>query len=746
MSRRRARISAAALVLIAGVAGLAARPAARATAATCAAPGRVTIVVRSGDLRRTAVVHVPATHAAGTTPLVVALHGYHGNGAQMERYSGFDALADRAGFVVAYPTSAGTFWNSDAVSTLPDDVAFLKMLIARLRARLCVDPHRVFLAGVSNGGGMAALAACRMSGELAGFASVAGGYDGQPACRPRRPLPLLEIHGTADPIAPYFGAAGAPTTLGVPPFVAGWLRLDRCAGAPRQQRLTRIAMRLRWSDCTAGVVVEHIRITGGGHQWPGATPPDPGPRAGFSAAAEIWRFFAGIRGHRRLAIMRSMSSPARLQRLLLVMLLALLAAIAVVLITGRAGGDSAPAAARHSPFDGPTLPPGLRAADFTLTDQRGHPVVLHAYRGHVVVLTFIHSKCKDACPFMVEQIKGALNLLGPRARRVAVLGVSVEPSEDTPTSRRAFLAAHEMDGRLDFLSGSLARLRQVWRAYAIQPVQGPVDHSVFVLLIDRHGVERVGWPADELTPEGLAHDLRVLLGAQRCGGVALQQRLEAPAELVVGDRRYLERGVAMLGADHEVGAIGTTAAAQTAGRRDLERTDLPPAQPAENPSGLAGDVETVAAEAELQILLTGLERGDPAEVGGPQPECLGLGIVGVVLGGGAGDRGPALVLLVMVVLVVLVVLVVDPVLVVLEFVLVLVRLHRLGCVRRRVELRILGLGLVLCRGIRCRRLVVVGGAGRRAGVPAPPAPPRRTVPRRSRRRGSRPDGRAPRRG
>ena len=60
------------------------------------------------------------------------------------------------------------------------------------------------------------------------------------------------------------------------------------------------------------------------------------------------------------------------------------------------------------------------------------------------------------------------------------------------------------------LRSPLTEMRQVWRGYAIQPVQDPIDHSTFVLLIDKRGIERVGFPASQLTPEALAHDIRVL--------------------------------------------------------------------------------------------------------------------------------------------------------------------------------------------------------------------------------------------
>jgi cytochrome oxidase Cu insertion factor (SCO1/SenC/PrrC family) len=193
----------------------------------------------------------------------------------------------------------------------------------------------------------------------------------------------------------------------------------------------------------------------------------------------------------------------------MVVLCMLLAGIGVVLLT-HSGSQSPSTPTSSSRFDGPTMPPGLRAANFSLLDQTGHRVTLSAYRGQVVVLTFIHSQCKDACPFMVEQIKGALNELPNQGRGIPAIGISVAPSEDTARNRRAFLARHELTGRLAFLSGPLGDLNRVWHEYAIQPVTPKVDHSTFVLLIDRSGFERVGFAASQLTPDELVHDIRVL--------------------------------------------------------------------------------------------------------------------------------------------------------------------------------------------------------------------------------------------
>jgi protein SCO1/2 len=204
-----------------------------------------------------------------------------------------------------------------------------------------------------------------------------------------------------------------------------------------------------------------------------------------------------------------MLMSAKLQRALFGVLVALLAAIVVIVVTNR-GSSNADGQQTQSPFDGPTMPPHLEAHNFTLTDQNGHRVSLAADRGKVVVLTFIHSLCHDTCPFMVEQIKGALNDLPDNGRNVPAIGVSADQAEDTVHNRKAFLAKHEMTGRMEFVNGTLPQMRRIWHQWHIEPVTPKIDHSTFVLLIDKHGYERVGFAADQLTPEGLAHDIRVL--------------------------------------------------------------------------------------------------------------------------------------------------------------------------------------------------------------------------------------------
>jgi cytochrome oxidase Cu insertion factor (SCO1/SenC/PrrC family) len=204
-----------------------------------------------------------------------------------------------------------------------------------------------------------------------------------------------------------------------------------------------------------------------------------------------------------------MLASAKLQRALMLTLVALLGAIVFIVLINRGPADGQ-SSTHHSEFAGGTMPRHLLAHDFTLTDQNGRKVSLAADRGKVVVLTFIHSLCHDTCPFMVEQIKGALNDLPGDGGNIPTIGVSVAQAEDTVHNRQAFLAKHEMTGRIEFVNGPLATMRRIWHEWHIQPVTPKVDHSTFVLLIDKHGYERIGFAADQLTPEGLAHDIKAL--------------------------------------------------------------------------------------------------------------------------------------------------------------------------------------------------------------------------------------------
>jgi protein SCO1/2 len=203
--------------------------------------------------------------------------------------------------------------------------------------------------------------------------------------------------------------------------------------------------------------------------------------------------------------------PARLRLTLVVATCCLVAALALVVLLGDGdGGDSA--AASPTGFHGALRPPGADARDFELRDQDGKPTTMREYRGRTVVVTFLYSTCEDTCPLTAQQIRGALDELG---RDMPVLAISVDPAGDTSLHVKRFLVKQHLVGRMRFLTGTRAQLTPVWRAYGIQPQGQGFEHTASTVIVDGSGVQRVGYLTDQLTPEGLAADLRALDDAAR---------------------------------------------------------------------------------------------------------------------------------------------------------------------------------------------------------------------------------------
>jgi protein SCO1/2 len=159
-----------------------------------------------------------------------------------------------------------------------------------------------------------------------------------------------------------------------------------------------------------------------------------------------------------------------------------------------------------SPFLGATRPSAPSPA-FALRDQRGRPASVKDAAGKPAIVTFMYSTCQDTCPAMARQIATALDTLG---QDVPTLLISVDPKGDTPASAQRFLNKMGLRGRARFVLGSRAELAPVWKAYGIQPQGAGFDHSAYVLILDGQGRQRVSWPSEKLTSDGLAHDVRVV--------------------------------------------------------------------------------------------------------------------------------------------------------------------------------------------------------------------------------------------
>jgi len=176
-------------------------------------------------------------------------------------------------------------------------------------------------------------------------------------------------------------------------------------------------------------------------------------------------------------------------------------------VLAATGGDDAEPVADDNTFAGATMPQGLFAPDFELRNQDGEPVSMRALRGRPVIVTFLYTHCEDTCPIQAQTVRGALDELG---HDLPALAIAVDPPNDTPPSARKFLAEQRVTGRIDFVLGSRAQLRPVWTGFGVRPQRVTEEHNARITLIDRRGIQRVGYPGSEATPERLAHDLRLL--------------------------------------------------------------------------------------------------------------------------------------------------------------------------------------------------------------------------------------------
>ncbi len=258
--------------------------------------------IRVGGFDRTYRVHRPS-QLAGAPGLVIVLHAVFGSGYLAESSTGFDAQADRLGWVVAYPDGVLDGW--DAFGDTPywgrhpgvDDVAFAGALIDRLSAENGLDPDRIYVTGFSRGAMMAYRLGCELSGRVAAIAPVSGNMatasgSADVPCRTTKPVSVLAIHGTSDGSIPI---SGGHVDIDYSPFwdvISRWRAWDSCAGTGAISVDGR-STTTSWT-CTGGSTVAARVVDGGVHAWPGAVAPPystAAPADAFDAARVIADFF-----------------------------------------------------------------------------------------------------------------------------------------------------------------------------------------------------------------------------------------------------------------------------------------------------------------------------------------------------------------------------------------------------------------------------------------------------------------------
>lgn len=296
-----------------------------ATARTVPAsgPGDHAFELVSGGRHRRYLVHVPSSTSRDPRPVMLALHGGGGSADQFKRESRLDRVADAKGFVAVYPDGTGPLatglhtWNAgptccgSAQRDNVDDVRFLADVIEDLARRMPIDRHRVYLTGHSNGGIMAYRFASERSDLVSAIVPVSGAM-AVADYAPTHHVAILDIHSVDDPRAPYAGGLGPPfpgtsnRVMHRPVLdgLAAWARANGCTDTlrtiSRRQGTARnrgqSVTHLAYGGCPPDGPVEHLRLTGVGHGWPGGvTRPDRSDLIGpattiINAGEEAWRF------------------------------------------------------------------------------------------------------------------------------------------------------------------------------------------------------------------------------------------------------------------------------------------------------------------------------------------------------------------------------------------------------------------------------------------------------------------------
>jgi protein SCO1 len=199
--------------------------------------------------------------------------------------------------------------------------------------------------------------------------------------------------------------------------------------------------------------------------------------------------------------------------------LVVLAAVPLVLALALHGGGKAKlpgnvAEKKSATFLGSVATPARQAPPIDLPNQLGQRVTLSQYHGKVVLVTFLYTHCPDVCPLIAGNLHAALSLLGPKARDVRIISVSVDPRGDTPRAVTTFLRRHDMTGRMQYLIGSPSQLAHTWKAWNVgsqKDTSNPefVAHSALVYGITASGKLMTLYPAN-FKPRDVVHDVSLL--------------------------------------------------------------------------------------------------------------------------------------------------------------------------------------------------------------------------------------------
>ena len=268
-------------------------------------------VIEHGGLERSFLIYVPK-NIKENAPLVVAIHGYTSSAKTLMGYSGINQVADKEGFLVAYPQgtkdsrdnnffNVGYEFHSDSKV---NDVHFIREIVLNLTKDFKLNSKKVFATGMSNGGDMSYLLACTSSDLFTAVAPVAGVMmkDTLENCNPEKKIPIFEIHGTKDSISKFEGDMNNEDKWGayydLPSTIEFWVNKHALSEKETIQLEnkntedgTTITFERYWSDESQREVWFYI-VNGGNHTWPGMTGLfGRTANQDINTAEEIWKFF-----------------------------------------------------------------------------------------------------------------------------------------------------------------------------------------------------------------------------------------------------------------------------------------------------------------------------------------------------------------------------------------------------------------------------------------------------------------------
>ncbi|MDG1062670.1 MAG: PHB depolymerase family esterase [SAR86 cluster bacterium] len=266
------------------------------------AQGTIYGTISYEDIDRAFILYVPSSYSSSSKqPLVFNFHGYGSNASEQMAYGDLRSQADANGFILVHPEALDdifgrSYWNIKGWSqSVHDDVKFTENLINLLMDKYSINAERIYSTGMSNGGFFSHHLACNLSASFAAVASVTGSmtYDTYDKCNPRKPTPVMQIHGSLDVTVPYKGS----DTRNMKPIMdvmEYWKINNECDDyllslpgiLPGTSSWTET---YQYSNCLNDTENIHLYVQGAGHVWPGSIyasiqSPD--------SSRSIWSFFS----------------------------------------------------------------------------------------------------------------------------------------------------------------------------------------------------------------------------------------------------------------------------------------------------------------------------------------------------------------------------------------------------------------------------------------------------------------------